>query len=247
MSEALGDILKKAREKKGLSIEQLSSITRLNSDFIKALEEGRWDKLPGQVYLRPFAKTCAEALGVDVKAVYSAIDGVEKEKPEESPRFTFEEERGKRFDYKLSLVIVLGVIIIGLIYLTVEYQKKEEFRSGDLKVVPADSEPRKKEILWNRPWEKPAVWEKEHPRSQRLRLEATDSVWASVLSESDTLFAGFFDVGENRIFYSENGFILNLGRNDCIKGYLNGSQVPEVGTTERGLYNFQLSAVPEGN
>ena len=247
MSEALGDILRKAREKKGLSIEQLSSITRLNSEFIQALEEGRWDRLPGQVYLRPFAKTCADALDVDIKSVYAAIDGEEMEKSEEKPRFTFDEDRGKRFDYKMPLVIIVGIIIIGLIYFTVEYQKKEEFSSDKLKVVPADSEPRKREIVWNRPWERPALWEKEHPQSQRLRLEATDSVWASILSENDTLFAGFFDAGENRTFYSRNGFTLNLGRNDCVRGFLNGMQVPVVGTTERGLYNYRLNAVPEGD
>jgi transcriptional regulator with XRE-family HTH domain len=247
LSAALGDILRKAREKKGLSIEQLSSITRLNSEFIEALEEGRWDRLPGQVYLRPFVKTCAEALDVNIKVVYSAIDGEELEKMEETPRFSFEEDHRKRFDYKLPLVIIVGMIIIGLIYFTVEYQKKEEFGSGKLKVVPADIEPRKKEIVWNRPWEKPALWENEHPGFQRLRLEATDSVWASVLLENDTLFAGFFDVGENRTFYSSNGFILNLGRNDCIKGYLNGRQVPVVGTTAKGLYNYHLNSVPEGD
>lgn len=245
MSIALGDMLREARESKGLSIDQLASTTRLNRVFIEALEEGRWDKLPGQVYLKPFAKICAEALELDLKEVYKAIDGEEMGKAEDHIAGTEDSKPEKKFDYRLPLVAVVGVIIIGLIYLTVKYQQNRPVDSVKISVVPADIVKQKSEYSWNRPWERPAGWESIHPGYERLRLEASDQVWVSVLDATDTLYAGFINGGRSRTIYSEKGFTLNIGRNDCLIGFLNGEPIPAIGISERGLYNFRLSSATE--
>ncbi|MEE9553057.1 MAG: RodZ domain-containing protein [candidate division Zixibacteria bacterium] len=247
MSIALGDLLREAREAKGLNIEQLAAMTRLNHAFIEALEEGRWDKLPGQVYLKPFAKTCAEALDLDLKEVYKAIDGEEMSKAEVLAPQVNEPLPESRFDYKLPLVLVVGVIIIGLIYLTVQYQHRSRGNSIDMPVIPADIVYKKSDSKRSGPWEKPAEWEIAHPGYKRLRLEASDQVWVSVLTESDTLYAGFINGGQGRTVFSNSGFTLNIGKNDCLAGFLNGERIPIIGTTEKGLYNYRLSSASEVN
>lgn len=239
MKVALGDMLRRARESKGLSIDQLSTITRLNSLFIEALEEGRWDRLPGQVYLKPFAKACAEALDLDLKEVYKAIEGEKAQPPREESSLRIALEEKRRFDYKLPLVIIIGAAIIGIIYMTVRHQQKTNSQRVDLRVVPAHVAPEKREIRWNRPWERPAAWQAEFPDADRLRLEATDTVWVSVLSGADTLFMGFMNSGDGKTFISKDKFTLNLGRNDCISGYLNGERIPAIGTSVTGLYNYR--------
>jgi len=242
LSIALGDMLKSAREAKALSMEQVAAITRLNTQFIEALEEGRWDKLPGQMYLRPFTKTYAEALGLDLKEVYRIIDGEEMEKTQ-----VYSQPIGKPgHDYRLPLVIMTGVVIIALIYVSVVYQKGREPGSDKLEIVRANFDASKRDVMWNRAWQKPAEWKTLYPRSNRLRLEATDQVWASVIAGSDTLFAGFIDGGRGLTFFSDTGFILNIGRNDCISGYLDGEQIPSIGVSTRGLYNFHLDSKAKG-
>jgi len=244
LSIALGDILRKAREAKGLTIEQLSALTRINSLFIVALEEGRWDRLPGHVYLKPFAKTCAEALGLDLKEIYKIIDGEEMEKTQvlaapqkAAPKF--------RFDYKVPLVVVVGAVIIGLIYITVRYQRGVQPGSKNLEIVPANGKLEKREIVWNRPWEKPAAWEIAHPGSRRLRLEASDPVWVSVSSGPDTLFEGIIDGGAGMTFFSENGFVLSAGKNEFLVGYLDGDKIPAIGATSGRLNRYQLNTNAE--
>lgn len=250
MSIALGDMLRQAREARGLSIDQLATITRLNPHFIEALEEGRWDRLPGQVYLKPFAKTCAEALGLDIKEVYKLIDGEKKEEQGGEAESPAEDEKippkKSGFDYRVPLVIIIGLVIIGLIYVVISYQQNMQIGSSDMKVVPAGGTVEKREAVRSRPWEKPALWEHESPGSERLRLEASDTVWVSVISEGDTLFAGFFRPGGGRTFLSRDGFVLNLGRNDCINGYLDGEKIPQIGSSVTGLYNFKVGMEPEG-
>lgn len=245
MRMALGDMLRKAREAKGLSMDQLSALTRLNKAFIEALEEGRWDKLPGQVYLRPFAKTCAEALDLDLKEVYRAIDGDEPEKPNITFQMADEPPKKRKLDYKLPLVLIVGFLIVAIIIVGVKYQRGLQKESVRLTVVPAGATRARGKANWSRIWQKPAKWELANPGRHRLRLEASDQVWISVLTDTDTLFAGFLNPGQARSMYSGSGFILNLGRNDCLTGFFDGRPVSVIGTSEKGLYNYRLDSNAE--
>jgi transcriptional regulator with XRE-family HTH domain len=58
-----GQRLKDLRESQGISLEGISHSTRISSVFIKALEEGEFEKLPGQVFGRGFVKSLAKTMG----------------------------------------------------------------------------------------------------------------------------------------------------------------------------------------
>lgn len=244
MSRALGDRLREAREAKGLSIEQLAAITKLNPQFIEALESGRRDLLPGQVYLKPFTKSCAEALGLDLKELYRIINGETEEKNgKEVPAPDLSRPK-KGLDIRFPLVIIIGLIIIGLIYLTVNSRKARSPDMSDTDVIPAETHQPRREVKWDRPWERPAAWEAlDH--HQRLRLEVSDLVWINVVADGDTVYTGFLNPGAGRTFMAREGFALSLGRNDCVTGYFNGRKVAEIGTSVRGLFNFRLGATGE--
>ncbi|MFK3938761.1 helix-turn-helix domain-containing protein [Alkalihalobacillus sp. NPDC078783] len=64
MSE-LGNELKQARVDKQLSLEDLQRTTKIQKRYLVAIEEGRFDSLPGMFYARAFVKTYAEAVGLD--------------------------------------------------------------------------------------------------------------------------------------------------------------------------------------
>lgn len=63
--ETVGEILKNAREKKGLTIESLEKKTRIVSRYIEALENNDFDKLPGEIYVKGFIKTISDKLLLD--------------------------------------------------------------------------------------------------------------------------------------------------------------------------------------
>lgn len=67
--ETIGEILKNAREKKGLTIESLEKKTRIVSRYIEALENNEFDKLPGEIYVRGFIKTLSDKLSLDSEKV----------------------------------------------------------------------------------------------------------------------------------------------------------------------------------
>lgn len=67
--ETIGEILKNAREKKGLTRESLEKKTRIVSRYIEALENNEFDKLPGEIYVRGFIKTLSDKLSLDSEKV----------------------------------------------------------------------------------------------------------------------------------------------------------------------------------
>ena len=67
--ETIGEILKNAREKKGLTIETLEKKTHIVSRYIKALEDDEFDKLPGEIYIKGFIKNLSDKLSLDSKLV----------------------------------------------------------------------------------------------------------------------------------------------------------------------------------
>ena len=61
----VGDILKAEREKQKLSIKDIESGTNIRSLYITAIEENKFDVLPGEVYLKGFLRSYANFLNID--------------------------------------------------------------------------------------------------------------------------------------------------------------------------------------
>lgn len=59
-----GEILKEARLAKKISLKQVETSTKIRYDFLKALEENDFQKLPSLVSTRGFLKNYAEFLGL---------------------------------------------------------------------------------------------------------------------------------------------------------------------------------------
>jgi cytoskeletal protein RodZ len=61
----LGDSLRQQREKRGITLDQAAADTRIREKFLKALEDGDLQSLPGAVYTKGFLRNYAEYLGLD--------------------------------------------------------------------------------------------------------------------------------------------------------------------------------------
>ena len=59
-----GDLLRKLREACGVSVEELQERTKILADYIRGIEENRFDRLPPPVYVRGFIRSFLKYLGV---------------------------------------------------------------------------------------------------------------------------------------------------------------------------------------
>ena len=65
--------LRTAREAQKLSVHQLADITKIRTDYIRALEDGNFGAFPAPVYIRGFVRTCASLLKLDVPTIMAAL------------------------------------------------------------------------------------------------------------------------------------------------------------------------------
>jgi cytoskeleton protein RodZ len=119
----LGALLREEREKKGLSHEQVSEMTRLRRHILEALESEEWHNLPPPVFVKGFIRSYASALGLDkerlLELYVSAVPVVtESPKPIAKPK---KRKRGLIF----IPILLLGVIAI-IVYLWNEPPSPEQ-------------------------------------------------------------------------------------------------------------------------
>ena len=63
----IGAVLYEARTEQGLTLEELSERTRIRVDYLKAVEEGNPEKVPGEAYFA-FIRTYAREVGLDPRS-----------------------------------------------------------------------------------------------------------------------------------------------------------------------------------
>ena len=61
----IGSSLRQARQHRGLALADVERKTRVRAKYLGALEDERFDVLPGQAYVRGFLRSYAEFLGLD--------------------------------------------------------------------------------------------------------------------------------------------------------------------------------------
>ena len=69
-----GERLKRERELREVTLEEITQATRIGSRFLQALENEDWENLPGGVFNRGFVRSIAHYLGLDEEAFLAEYD-----------------------------------------------------------------------------------------------------------------------------------------------------------------------------
>ena len=80
-----GERLKREREMREVTVEELTKGTRIGPRFLDALENEQWDKLPGGVFGRGFVRSIARYLGLDEESLLGEYDLARGEQKHEAP------------------------------------------------------------------------------------------------------------------------------------------------------------------
>jgi cytoskeletal protein RodZ len=79
---SFGEDLKQAREAKGVALEVIANATKITTRYLQAVEQERFDQLPGGVFRRSIVRSYARAAGLDEEVwVKRYIDLSQPEEP----------------------------------------------------------------------------------------------------------------------------------------------------------------------
>lgn len=91
----IGDLLRRAREEKGLSIKDIQEVTKIRLRYLEAIDEGDFEVIPGEVYRKGFIVNYANAVGLDGQAIlqqYNDLKAALEAKAREEQLLAEEEE-----------------------------------------------------------------------------------------------------------------------------------------------------------
>lgn len=128
LSAEIGQFLKKARERKGLSIDQVAHSLKIRGYFLECIELGNLQPLPSRIYAQGFLKSYARYLDVDVSAKIERLfnDGhVVTQKAALHP-FASAYQMHPQTWWTHAVAIVLGLLLLaGVYWLTPIFSRHE--------------------------------------------------------------------------------------------------------------------------
>lgn len=110
--ESIGSWLRHEREVRGVSLEEVADATRIPVQSLAHIEDGRFDELPGEVFVKGFLKSYARAVGIradDVLARYGVEVRARDVRPVAVRASIPPQDRGRRFGLAIALV-VFGIL-----------------------------------------------------------------------------------------------------------------------------------------
>ncbi len=118
-TESLGAILREAREKAGMSLDEISVETLIPLARLVALEEGDFERVGGSAYVIGYARNTAECIGVDPEPIVRAF--TELINAESNKRPTPEDPTSPVPELILphrlkAMLIVVGVALVVVIF-----------------------------------------------------------------------------------------------------------------------------------
>ena len=117
--QSVGSTLKRQRELRHMSLAELSRVTRIPAPTLESIECDRFDELPGEVFVRGFLKSYAQAVGVMPQEVLARYTSSRRAvlvtpMPIASPVTAARPGQGRRFGVAIAFVLLLILFTLAL-------------------------------------------------------------------------------------------------------------------------------------
>jgi cytoskeleton protein RodZ len=221
-----GERLKREREMREVSMDELTKATRISVRFIEALENENWERLPGGVFGHGFVRTIARYLGLDEEALLGEYDLARSEKASHPVAKPEERIPSPPKWVPVAAVFVLLLIVAGLFYAGRygwrRYMAHRHANSSSLTSLPSQTT-----ALENSNASTAASRGAATPLDLSVSTSAATRV--RVVADNNLLLDTELPAGETRHFSANQQFEVSAGDSSAVLLELNGQAMPPLG------------------
>ncbi|MGB8953044.1 MAG: RodZ domain-containing protein [Candidatus Aminicenantales bacterium] len=239
---SLGQELKRERELRDISLNDIAHATKINIQFLKALEEDRPDLLPGKFFIKGILRAYSKYIGLDEDyvlntyyqdALFQESEDQKEEKKEGHIRKT---NFWRRQSLTIALLLLFLVAACSIYFFLWRPSKTRPPASSP--AVPAPLQPEKVPVIAP-PIEEPVLQNEEKTLSLEISFQA--ETWIQVYADGELKIDGLKYSGERVIVTALQEFLLNMGNAGGISYTINGKPGKPLGSSGTVVKNIRIS------
>jgi cytoskeleton protein RodZ len=234
---SFGELLKREREMREVSLNEVTVATRIAPRFLEALENQDWEKLPGGVFNRGFVRAIARYLGLDEENLLAEYDLAHGEEKAESPPPPAHRipSPSKWLVVLAALMILLGVagVVAAGVYGWRRYAAHHNSKQSLASSIPSlpQASPALPSLMVDVTTTSSSAASATLSNSLPLDLSVSTSAVTRVriLGDGRLLLDADLGAGETRRFSAEQGFEVTAADCSAVLLELNGQAMPPLG------------------
>jgi cytoskeleton protein RodZ len=241
-----GEGLKRERELRGVSRDEVCTATRIGSRYLEALENEQWGTLPGGVFNRGFVRAVARFLGLDEDDLLAEYDHAISEPAPQietsvTSRVQQEPHRTRTALFvllaSLGLIVLLGTGWVGWRWHYHALRQATNDRIPVSSIVQAASQPNATPATVSVDVSKTASMPPTASASPsgieaqglELKIEAGKETFVTVSTDGTDAFEGSMIAGQSRTFRAQNVVSISAKDAGALLLELNGQTLAPLG------------------
>jgi transcriptional regulator with XRE-family HTH domain len=220
----LGPYLRNAREALGIDLREAAQQTRISIQYLRALEEEDFRRLPGDVFVKGFLKNYGRFLQLDETEVLKKYSESTTKTtapgnaaPTIAPAPVADEQQVRSAKLPVEPFVWGTVIVIGLVlFLFASLPERREQVPKQSALVPPAAAP---EVV-----SAPALTVV-MPVKLYLEVVALENTWLLIRTDSSPQKKAVLNKGESLIWSADEHFLLSFGNSGALKLLLNGNEL----------------------
>ena len=120
MVDGLGEFLRRERELRHISLDDVAERTKISRRYLEAIEEERYDRLPGETFVRGFIRAYAQSVGLDPDDTLLIYNHSRLVHDVAAPQTEHLAPDRRTWNERLLLwLLVAGLIVIGGVFVSI--------------------------------------------------------------------------------------------------------------------------------
>jgi cytoskeleton protein RodZ len=274
---SFGELLKRERELREVTLNEVTVATRIPPRFLEAFEREDWEKLPGGIFNRGFVRAIARYLGLDEETLLSEYDLAYGEQRGATPALAENPIPAPPKWIVAAAGIAILILVVGIVWGSIygwrRYVARRAAKAapttstpGQISAAPGPNPASSASQLPQAKSTDPTVAANSSPANssaapadsnsstpQRLDLAVSTSgqTRVRVVADGRIVLDSRLPAGETRRLFAKNQFVVSAARPEAVLLEMNGQAMPPLASVGVGstmvLSQKDLRQAPSGN
>jgi cytoskeletal protein RodZ len=242
-----GERLKRERELREVSPNEVVVATRISLRFLEALENENWDKLPGGIFNRGFVRAIARYLGLDEEDLLAEYDLAHGDQSEAQPAADNRIPAPPRWiavALAFGALVVIAALVVAGVYGWRRYSAYRNAKQSSAVISQSLGAAQPASLSAGDP-------SQANSATLDLSVSTSAATRLRILADGKVVLDSEIPAGQNRHFSAESAFEITAADSSAVLLELNGQTMPPIGSPGTSgtivLSQKDLRPAPGGN